>query len=276
MLRLIVVASTLAVFAQGANRTVLVTGATGRSGSAIYLLLKNAGVNVRGLVRNTSKAREYLGCTKCDKSEGIFVGDITKPDSLTPAMTGADGLVIATGRVEKCKVNCATKEILFDGVANQVSAFLGSPGPKPQDRHVSLISMQFTTLPDTILNKLIAHLWGGWDVGFYSLLGETNLMSADVPFTILKACGLSEDPAKQTQLLIGHDDKGWGMKDAHTVSRHDVARVLAAAAANPDMSKNLRFDFCSQKGTAQDEMTVLKAAMQPWDPRKQQSLNVVV
>jgi hypothetical protein len=276
MLRVIVLASTLAAVAQGAVRTVVVTGATGRSGSLIYLDLKTRGVNVRGLVRNTSKAREYLGCNKCDESEGIFVGDITKPDTLSPAMTGADGLVIATGRVEKCKVNCATKEILFDGVANQVSAFLGSPGPKPQDRHVSLISMQFTTLPDTILNKIIAHLWGGWDVGFYSLLGETNLMNADVPFTILKACGLTEDPAKQAKILIGHDDKGWGMKDAHTVSRKDVARVLAAAASNPDMSRNLRFDFCSQKGAAQDEMTLLKAAMQPWDPRKQQSLKVVV
>jgi len=274
MLRLILLASTLAAFAHGANRTVVVTGATGRSGSLIYLLLKSAGVNVRGLVRNTSKAREYLGCTKCDASEGIFVGDITKPDSLTPAMTGADGLVIATGRVEKCKVNCATKEILFDGVANQVSAFLGSPGPKPQDRHVSLISMQFTTLPDTILNKILAHLWGGWDVGFYSLLGESSLMNANVPFTILKACGLTEDPAKQAKILVGHDDKGWALKDAHTVSRQDVARVLAAGAVNPDMSGNLRFDFCSQKGDAQDEMTIIKAAMQPWDPRKQASIVV--
>ena len=59
MLRLIVLASALAVVAHGAVRTVVVTGATGRSGSLIYLDLKTRGVNVRGLVRNTSKAREY-------------------------------------------------------------------------------------------------------------------------------------------------------------------------------------------------------------------------
>ena len=35
MLRLIVLASTLAAFAHGANRTVVVTGATGRTGSVI-------------------------------------------------------------------------------------------------------------------------------------------------------------------------------------------------------------------------------------------------
>ena len=70
--------------------------------------------------------------------------------------------------------------------------------------------------------------WGGrsnfilyGDVGFYSLQGEAHLMSASVPFTILKACGLTEDPEKQSQIIVGHDDKGWGMNDAHTVSRHD-------------------------------------------------------
>lgn len=272
MLRLVVLTALVAVLAEGTNRTVVVSGATGRSGSLTYLLLKKAGVNVRGIVRNITKAREYLACTKCDASEGIFVGDITKPETLGAAMAGADGLVIATGRAGD-----SPKAALFDGVANQVDAFLGSAGPKPQDRHVALISMQFTTLPDTIFNKLVAHLWGGWDVGFYSLQGEANVMSANVPFTILKACGLTDDPEKQSQIIVGHDDKGWSMRDEHTVSRHDVARVLAAAAANPDMARGIRMDFCSKKGPAQsDAVEILKEAMQPWDPRKTQLATTVV
>merc|ERR1712232_636499 len=229
--------------------------------------------NVRALVRNITKARQYLGCSKCDEAEGIFVGDITKPETLGPAMVGADGLVIATAITG----TESAKNIVFDAVANQVDAFLGSKGPTPQDRHVALISMQFTTLPDTLLNKIIARLWGGWDNGFYSLQGEANLMSANVPFTIIKACGLTDDPEKQSKILVGHDDKGWSMKDAHTVSRHDLARVLAAAAANPSMAKGLRLDICSKKGTPQaDAMEILKEAMQPWDPRKTQSATVVV
>jgi uncharacterized protein YbjT (DUF2867 family) len=263
----ILLAAAIAVIAAGTNRTVVVTGATGRSGSLTYLLLKKAGVNVRGLVRNTTKARQYLGCSKCDESEGIFVGDITDKASLSPAMAGADGLVITTGS----STHASAKDILFDGVENQVSAFLASPGPKPQDRHVGLISMQFTTLPDTFLNKLLAHLWGGWDVGFYSLQGEATLMSADVPFTIIKACGLEESPPMKKQVLVGHNDKGWSMKDAHTVSRGDVARVLAEAALNPTMAKGLRMDFCAKDGDAQSSMDILKAGMQPWDPRKTSS-----
>lgn len=247
-------------------RTVVVTGATGRSGSDIYLRLKKAGVNVRGIVRDPAKAKTLLGCLKCDETEGIYIGDIKNQATLMPAMAGADSLVIATGMAKGEK----PEDILFYGVQNQFSAFLSSPGPVPQDRHVLLVSMMETTLLDTIFNKIIARFWGGWSVGFYSLQGESSLMDANVPFTILKACGLDDAPAKQKRLDIGHYDKGWGQPAGkNTVSRHDVARVMAAAVQDPQMSSGLRFDLCAEEGTPQnDELEVLKEAMFSWDPRK--------
>merc|ERR1712178_117621 len=139
----------------------------------------------------------------------------------------------------------------FDAIEKQAGAFLSSPGPELKDRHVMLISMMETTLLDTFWNKLLAHLWGGWQVGFYSLNGEAFLMTANVPFTIVKCCGLDDTPAGQKQLLAGHDDKSWGMRDAHSVSRHDLARVLATAATNPGMASGLRFDFCAKEGSPQ-------------------------
>lgn len=265
MMRWLVVAAVGGVLAHAQNRTVLVTGATGRSGSHVYLLLKKQGVGVHGFVRNASKARELLGCTKCDESEGIFVGDITKPETLAPAMKGVDSLVITIGS----SGGEHAKDILFDGIENQVSAFLESPGIAPQDKHVTMISMMETTKLDTFWNKLIAHLWGGWQVGFYSLNGEAFLMNAVVPFTIIKCCGLDETPAGERRLLTGHDDKGWSMRRAHSVSRHDVARVIASGVTNPGMASGLRFDLCSEKGVPQaDAMEVIKDAMYPWDPRK--------
>ena len=94
-------------------------------------------------------------------------------------------------------------------------------------------------------------------------------MNAAVPFTIVKCCGLDETPGGQKKILTGHDDKSWSMKDAHSVSRHDVAEVLATAAMNPSMAAGLRFDFCSEPGTPPaSTIEVLKNAMYPWDPRK--------
>merc|ERR1712048_184108 len=79
------------------KRTVVVTGATGQSGSLFYNRLKAEGLwNVRALVRNATKAKALLKCSVCDESEGIFVGDLTSPPSLKNVMKGADALAIFT------------------------------------------------------------------------------------------------------------------------------------------------------------------------------------
>ena len=61
----------------------------------MYLQLKAAGFDVRGLVRNASKAKEYLDCGACTEAEGIYVGDVTMPETLTAAMTNVTRVAIA-------------------------------------------------------------------------------------------------------------------------------------------------------------------------------------
>jgi len=100
-LRRVLLLSSLAVVA--GNPTVLVTGATGRTGQLVYKLLKEKGVPVRGLVRNATKARELLKCDKCDQSEGIFIGDVTQKENLAAAMDGATALAVATSAAPQCK-----------------------------------------------------------------------------------------------------------------------------------------------------------------------------
>merc|ERR1719217_1321872 len=91
-------------FAAEQKRTVLLAGATGRTGVLTYALLnKIPTLNVRALVRNATSAKPKLGCDRCDESEGIFVGDITKPETLTAATQGADVLVSTLGSSEVCK-----------------------------------------------------------------------------------------------------------------------------------------------------------------------------
>merc|ERR1719201_1705242 len=68
------------------KKTVVVTGATGRTGSLLYNRLKADGQwNVRAFIRNATKAKGILGCHACDESEGVFVGDITMPTTIEPA-----------------------------------------------------------------------------------------------------------------------------------------------------------------------------------------------
>jgi len=60
---------------------VLVAGATGGVGKRVVKRLDERGYKVRSLVRDADKARTLLG----DRVE-LFVGDITKPETLTPEM----------------------------------------------------------------------------------------------------------------------------------------------------------------------------------------------
>lgn len=259
----------------GDSKIVVVTGATGRSGiHVVEALKKESGVEVRALVRNATKARAVLGCNKCDESEGIFIGDVNNPKSLEAVMQNATGLIITTASEVSCEygfVNCkyqrgeSPKDINFESVKTQVTAFATSPGQSRQQRHVVLMSTMDTTVPDNFLDKL-----GGGHVTFYSLNGEAFLMSSGLRWTVVKACGLSDGPAMKNRLVTGHDDKGFSMVLDHSIARADVARVLSAAVMNPAKGAGLRFDLCSTSlGSAQSDATVLlEEAMYPWDMRK--------
>lgn len=70
---------------------VLVTGATGNTGSGLVPALRQDGVDVRVLVRDASEARplEELGVE-------IVVGDLDQPDTIAPAVEGVDQIYLLT------------------------------------------------------------------------------------------------------------------------------------------------------------------------------------
>ena len=169
--------------ASSSNRTVVVTGATGRSGVLTYKALQAKGLNVRAVVRNITKARLVLNCSACDASEGIFVGsqprpfipdshllralsgDINDAASLAPAMTGADALVSTVGCTEKCVIpfDChflpgeAPKEILFDGLKNQVSAKNPNPNPSKETNLNLTLAVTITLIRWQRLRTALGH-----------------------------------------------------------------------------------------------------------------------
>ncbi|CAD7941494.1 unnamed protein product [Amoebophrya sp. A120] len=126
--------------------TVIVAGATGRTGQLIYEKLRTTSephLQVRALVRSRTKAREVLHCDKCDASENIFVADITDADGLeacgvfdSASVSGSMMLVIATSAIPKCKEpftgnpsDCvyppggSPREVDWNGGRNLIKAF---------------------------------------------------------------------------------------------------------------------------------------------------------
>jgi hypothetical protein len=76
---------------------------------------------VRALVRNITRARLLLNCSACNASDGIFVGDVTDPATMTAAFDGVDTVAIAVGVGGGASASLQ-KAVEFSGVENQVTA----------------------------------------------------------------------------------------------------------------------------------------------------------
>jgi len=261
---------------ESAKRTVVISGATGGTGRLLYnrLVAENL-YNVRASVRNATKAKNLLHCTKCDESDGIFEGDVTKPDSLKKVMVGADVLVILTSSVPSCKgtfpfSKCTFHKgaepvnVDFKGTQNQIAAFAKNSGGDLSTKQLMYMSTMGTTSPDNFLDKL-----GSGFTSFYHLQGEVAVLSAGIPYFIPKACGLTNGDGGKNHFKVGHDDSTFSAFTG-IVKRDDVARLFVEAIRTPDMSKNLRFDTCSSllpwdKKTNDIVTDVFKAARYPWE-----------
>ena len=71
--------------------TVLVTGATGNTGSVLVPALVEAGVDVRAFVRDEAKAQPLK-----DAGAEIVVGDLEDPETIRPALEGVDKVYLLT------------------------------------------------------------------------------------------------------------------------------------------------------------------------------------
>jgi len=256
MARSLSVLCSLCIWAHAAG-DVLVTGATGRSGTLIYKALKESGAlgKTRALVRSIDKARERLGCKACDASEGIFVGDVTDPASLGPAFEGVQTLAIASG-AHGDEPESVVKAIEWEGVKSQVEALLkgGMAG-----KRVALISSMGTTgAPSTN---------AGNNILFWKLNAEAFIASSGVPFAIIKPCGLDVTPGGERTLMVGHDDaEPWFGEGFYMIPRADVASVTAAALIKPPADA-MRFDLCAKtpgSGPPEPAQKLLEEALYPW------------
>jgi nucleoside-diphosphate-sugar epimerase len=237
------IVSLLCLGMASANEIVLVTGATGRTGALVYKGLRACGHSVRALVRDTAKAHQRLDCTRCDPSEGIFKGDVTRPAELQAAFDGVSSVVILTSSYPVKLPNGSwtypdggwPEAVDWRGTENQLQAAKNAGA-----RRAVLVSSMGTTQPDSFLDML-----GGGHVLFYKLQAEVSMMAiSSMNFTIVKPSGLVDEHGGHRKLLVGRNDE-LGKTGKMTVPRADVAAVVCASVGMPSMSGDLRFDLSS-------------------------------
>jgi uncharacterized protein YbjT (DUF2867 family) len=199
----------LATTAIAAADTVVLAGATGKSGVPLVKILQSQGYKVRAMVRDQAK-----GATLGPDVE-LVEADVTKPDTLGPAMKGATYVISVIGSVSPNPPN-NPENVDYQGIVNLVDAARAA-----SVRHFVLMSSVGAgdANPATPLNKMFGMvlLWKG--------KAEDYLRKSGLAYTIVRPGGLKNcEPGQVGLRLAPGDDATRG-----GICRSDVGLVMADA-----------------------------------------------
>ena len=228
---------------------VLVTGATGRTGSIVVQKLRQQPEQfaAKGFARSEAKVKELFGTT-----EGFHLGDISAPDHLKAALEGCDALVILTSAIPQMKAppepgqrpeffypeGGTPEEVDYQGQVNQIDAAKAA-GVK----HIVLVGSMGGTNEQHPLNRM-----ANGNILIWKRKAEAYLIDSGIDYTIIRAGGLQDQPGGQRELIVGKDDTMLvnppdGIPTS--IPRADVAEVVVQALRSP-AARNKAFDVISK------------------------------
>ncbi len=238
-------------------KQVLVTGATGKTGSIVYnKLQQDRRFKVRGFARSPEKAKELFGST-----DNFYFGDIKDKDSLQQAVKDCQALVILTSAApkmiappkpgERPQFEYATDNtpelVDYQGQKNQIDLAIAS-GIK----HIVLVGSMGGTNENHPLNKL-----GNGNILIWKRKAEEYLVNSGVNYTIIRAGGLLDRPGGVRKLLVGDNDQLLNNPPdgiPTSIPRADVAETVVQALQEAS-AIDKAFDLLSYPEAEQDLIT---------------------
>lgn len=231
------------------TKKVLVTGATGRTGSLVVKKLQSNdyGWQVIPFARSSSKAQEIFGNT-----DNFIFGDILSPDDVSIALEGCEKLIILTSAIPKMitppsegkppefdfETNGKPEQVDWLGQKNQIDT-----AKKAGIKHIILVGSMGGTNDNHPLNRL-----GNGNILIWKRKAEQYLMDSAIDYTIIRAGGLLDKPDGKRELLVGKDDEFLASPPngiPTSIPRGDVANMVIQALNNP-LAKNRAFDLISK------------------------------
>ncbi|PSN18396.1 NAD(P)-dependent oxidoreductase [filamentous cyanobacterium CCP5] len=243
--------------------TVLVTGATGRTGSIVVkkLLQQPEKFSVRGFVRSPAKATELFG-----DDLPVFVGDIREPETLKPALEGCDALVILTSAIPQMQgmgesgrpqmgfpSDEMPEAIDYHGQVNQIDAAKAAGVD-----HIVLVGSMGGTDKNHMLNSI-----GNGNILIWKRKAEQYLIDSGIDYTIIHAGGLQDQPGGRRELLVGDNDQLLKHPPdgvPTSLPRADVAELVVQALQQP-AARNKGFDVISKPEDVSAKVTSDFAAL---------------
>lgn len=232
-------------------KQVLVTGATGRTGSLVVKkLMQLEDFKVVGFARSPAKAEELFGTT--DK---FYFGDIQSQSDLQSALSSCQALVILTSAAPKMIVppkegerpqfeyaSDGTPELVdYQGQKNQIDCAV-----EAGVRHVVLVGSMGGTNDQHPLNMM-----GNGKILIWKRKAEEYLVNSALDYTIIRAGGLQDQPGGVRELLVGNNDEMLTNPPngiPTSIPRADVAETVVQAL-KCSSARNKAFDLISKPET---------------------------
>ncbi len=237
-------------------KKVLVTGATGRTGSLVVKKLreKSAQFQVVGLARNEAKVKEIFGST-----DDFFFGTIKEKGVVEKAISGCDILVILTSAVPQIKGKPepgtrpefyfpegeSPEEIDYYGQKNQIDA-----AKEAGINQIILVGSMGGTDENHPLNKI-----GNANILIWKRKAEQYLIDSGIDYTIIRAGGLLNEPGGKRALLVSKNDellKNPPDGIPTSIPREDVAELVVQSLQIKE-AKNKAFDTISKPASESGE-----------------------
>lgn len=196
------------------QETVLVIGATGRTGRLIAAELLSRQYKVRGLTRNSEQAKEG------NSSVEWVQGDLRAPSTLKNIVNGVDYIVFAAGSNSFSDPTNIPQKVEYEAVAALVDL-----GVAAKVKHITMMS-----------SAGVGHANPQATEGFAGLLrwksdAESYLRKSGLPYTIVRPSALSDEAGGRAGIALAQGDAVFANL-IHT-SRADVAKVIVETLFNP-------------------------------------------
>jgi uncharacterized protein YbjT (DUF2867 family) len=233
-------------------KQVLVTGATGKTGSLVFRKLQQRQdeFSVLGFARSSEKVKQLFG-TEAD----FYFGDIREPSSLDSALAGCQALVILTSAIPKMTAppqpgerpnfayesDSMPEAIDYEGQKNQIDAAI-----KARVEQIVLVGSMGGTNENHPLN-----LMGKGKILIWKRKAEKYLVDSGIDYTIIRAGGLLDQPGGVRELLVGNNDDLLNNPPngiPTSIPREDVAETVVQALRESN-SRNKAFDLISKPET---------------------------
>lgn len=215
---------------------ILVTGATGLTGSAVIREFGRRHFPVRALVRDPAKAGMFRDLPEVD----VVEGDMRKPETLGPAFRGIDRvLMISSAREDMVETQCAFIDAAKaagvphivklsgreSGIGFDPTAFSGTRWHEEIERYLEGSGVAWTHLrPSQFMQFYLPRTLTGVDPVERSLvmpIGQSRLAPVDI-----------EDIAKVAVALLrtdGHEGKSYDMTGPEALTMTEVVEQISAA-----------------------------------------------